>query len=212
MIFTMLSKYFFFLILSVFLINSSGFSQTIKVERGRVEFPGFRIIEGPFNIDFTSQTISVSEQKLFQVEEIVAFNYFDSELNVERVYKTFEENNLDKNFYELVLEGKVEVWRKLYSGLLEEAMIQQKTLLSDYDQKFDYYYKAGENLVAMEKFNTTILPEILKYHNKEVKKFILRYNLNLDYTTHQILLLKYYNSLYSPELENFRMEKLLTIK
>lgn len=212
MIFTMLSKYFFFLILSVFLINSSGFSQTTKVERGRVEFPGFRIIEGPFNIDFTSQTISVSEQKLFQVEEIVAFNYFDSELNVERVYKTFEENNLDKNFYELVLEGKVEVWRKLYSGLLEEAMIQQKTLLSDYDQKFDYYYKAGENLVAMEKFNTTILPEILKYHNKEVKKFILRYNLNLDYTTHQILLLKYYNSLYSPELENFRMEKLLTIK
>ncbi|MBX2843941.1 MAG: hypothetical protein KTR26_19370 [Flammeovirgaceae bacterium] len=194
------------------MINSSGFSQTIKVERGRVEFPGFRIIEGPFNIDFTSQTISVSEQKLFQVEEIVAFNYFDSELNVERVYKTFEENNLDKNFYELVLEGKVEVWRKLYSGLLEEAMIQQKTLLSDYDQKFDYYYKAGENLVAMEKFNTTILPEILKYHNKEVKKFILRYNLNLDYTTHQILLLKYYNSLYSPELENFRMEKLLTIK
>ncbi|WP_020527269.1 hypothetical protein [Flexithrix dorotheae] len=205
-------KHFFFTVLSVFFLNFPGVSQTTKVEKGRVEFPGYRIFEGAFDIDFTTQSIGVSEGKSFQIEEIVAFNYFDTDLNVERVFKTYEEINQDKNFYELVLEGKVEVWRKQYGGPLEKDMLQQSPLLSDYDQKFDYYYKAEESLVSMEEFNTTMLPEILKYHNKEIKKFILRYNLNLDYTTHQILLLKYYNSLYSPEIENLRLEKLLTIK
>ena len=188
-------------------IYQTGFTQDFWHE-GAITLKNNLSISGELSFEAGLDKIkykSTLYQKNFKLNDLIAFQFEDYELGIDRyfVIDQFEGNTA---LFEVIVEGRYPVYRQLKNI---DLFNQEGTLTED---DYNFYISSEGTLVPFKDFEEKTLKQIVWDYPFEIRDFIYKYNLNLDVTAHKVLVMQHYNAITAPNIDHSRAQKLLSIR
>lgn len=140
--------------------------------------------------------------KTFSPYSVQYFKFFDPQLEMNRVFATFEDNDSRRrknvrSFFEVLINGELAVLRKEGSSFTPVHQYSYSSIEFIPDMDFSYFISHPEGVRKMINFNKDVLP-LMADKNVEIMEYIREHGLDSNDFVHQILIIDFYNYIKDP--------------
>lgn len=190
-----------------FFIFQSSFSQDFWHD-GSVTLKNNLSITGELSFEEGLDKINYKStlyEKNFSLNELIAFQFEDYELGIDR-YFIIDQIQSKPALFEVIVEGRYPVYRQLK----DINLFKKEAILTESD--YNFFVSSEDKLVSFNEFEEKILRQITWDYPFEIRDFIYKYNLKINVTAHKVLIMQHYNAITSPNIDHSRAQKLLSIR
>lgn len=184
---------------------------SLKAKNNEVWNEGYLVLENNTiikgNIFYNAEKDLVeikTEQRIktFSPYCVQYFKFFDPQLQMNRVFATFENNDLRRrenarSFFEVMINGELAVLRKEETSFTPVHEYSYSSIEFIPDKDFSYFISHPEGVRKMKNFNKDVIP-LMADKNEEILEYMDKYELDSNNFMHQILIIDFYNYIKDP--------------
>lgn len=137
-----------------------------------------------------------SENTAYSAEDVIYFQFYDSEKELNRYFFSLKTEEMDTQFFELLVSGEIKLFVKAYlaGGFIEQNQTITTFHIDGKQVIYHLFYDNGGVIHRLNNFSEEILP-MMRKRVSDVSSYIVNNKLKLNEQKHQLALVKYYNTL-----------------
>ncbi|MTI38775.1 hypothetical protein [Fulvivirga lutimaris] len=193
-------RLFSIIILAFLVFPSLTFAQ--KFNNDNTKYFGVAILDnkttkkGKFKYHQGSESIHFNDGTTLNANQTLYFQYYDDEQKLNHYYFSLKNKNGELGFYELLLNGKILLYKK--DILVEKNHIDTHQTLITMNMGHiiepKLYYIDNDTIQPLELFEQDILPK-MKGKMEQVSQYIVLNQLNMNFLADQITIIDYFNEI-----------------
>lgn len=152
------------------------------------------------------------KMKTFSAYQVAKFSFNDTQLGFIRRFVSVpyeqESKNFSDAFFEVIIQGEIRLLRRAKAYVNGDVANESQEVYNvngytinnfqyQHAMSFDYFFQVDGQVVPSDKFKRMLLPDIRDSYNNAVAQFIDDNHLNIHKIYDQVLIIRYYNKIYS---------------
>jgi len=170
-----------------------------KYYNGVVVLDDRSTIRGLLSYNQSKERLSFESGQKISASEALYFQFYDPDEKYNRYFFSHIDKNQKYNFYEVLLNGKLLLFRKpivIKKDLIDNENSKTTLHINKNVIENQLYLNQNDTMVIIDNFEEQILP-LLKDQIKAVSNYIFSKQLDITLPSDQLLIIDYYNGLFN---------------